>query len=124
VCLAFVTQSLLLAGVGFGKGGERVAGTCGKGATSSLKVAAKDGGLEIEFEVDHNRSRVPWRVVLVHDRRVVWRGTRTTGAPSGSFRLRRVVPDFAGADAISVRAYGPTGLICRASASVVAQAGR
>ena len=77
-------QSLLLAGVGFGKGG--VAGTCGKGATSSLKVAAKDGGLEVEFEVDHNRSRVTWRVVLISTTgAVVWRGTRTTGAPSGSF---------------------------------------
>src|SRR3954470_11494069 len=60
-------SALARGGGGGGGGGTRpevrVAGSCGRGATSSLKLKARDGGIEAEFEV-HGRTGL-WRVVLV-----------------------------------------------------------
>src|SRR3954447_11028437 len=64
-------------GGGGGGGGDRpevrVAGSCGRGASSTLKLKARDGGIEAEFEV-HGRAGSAWRVVFVQERRTVWRG--------------------------------------------------
>jgi hypothetical protein len=93
----------------------RVSGTCGKGATSELRLKAKDGAIRVEFEVDSNRAGQRWRVVLVHERRVAWRGQARTRSGSGSFRIRRSVPDFDGADQVTARASGPRGNTCEAT---------
>jgi hypothetical protein len=53
-----------------------------------------------------------WRVVLVHERRVRWRGRARTRSGSHSFRVRRSLPDFSGADQVTVRASGPRGNTC------------
>ena len=96
----------------------RVDGTCGKGATSQLKLRAEDGAISVEFKLDSNRGGRRWRLVLVHERRVVWRGRARTRSGSGAFRIRRSVPDFAGVDQVSVRASGPGGNTCQATTSV------
>ncbi|MDX6727233.1 MAG: hypothetical protein QOK49_2038 [Baekduia sp.] len=103
---------------GGGDGEVRAAGTCGGRVHSELKVKARDGGLETEFELDHARPGSSWRVVVVQERRVVWRGSRRAGGSSGSFGVSRGLPDLAGADRISVRASGPDGVTCRASATL------
>jgi len=94
----------------------RVRGSCGKGARSKLRLRARDDAIRVEFEVDRNRSGERWRVTLVHERRVVWRGRVRTRSGSGSFRVRRSVPDFGGADRVTARASGPRGVTCHASA--------
>jgi hypothetical protein len=48
----------------------------------------------------------------------VWRGTARAGRASGSFTLDRRLHDFAGADRVSVRASGASGITCRASATL------
>lgn len=93
----------------------RVRGTCGKGATSELRLKAKDGAIRIEFVVDGNRAGQRWRVVLVHERRVTWRGRAHTRSGSGSFRIRRSIPDFDGADQVTARASGQRGNTCEAT---------
>jgi hypothetical protein len=93
----------------------RVGGTCGKGATSELRLRAKDGAIQVRFEVDSHRADERWQVVLVHERRVVWRG-RVRTRSGGSFRVRRSVPDFAGADQVGARASRPRGNTCAATA--------
>lgn len=98
----------------------RVAGRCGSGVTSKLKLKADDGRIEVEFEVDQNRRGVRWRVALVHERRVAWKGVARTAGPSGSFEVRRVVRDLPGSDSVSARAWGPGGLSCQARASLAA----
>jgi hypothetical protein len=93
----------------------RVEGSCGRGASAELRLKADDGAIEVELRVDSRRSGERWRVVLVHERRVAWRGTvRSRGG--GSFRIRRTLPDFAGADQVDTVASGPRGLSCQASA--------
>ena len=69
--------------------GVRVAGTCSDTSSSKLKVKHDDRRLAVEFEVDQNRNGVPWTVELRKDGRLVFQGTRTTLAPSGSFSLER-----------------------------------
>ncbi len=96
----------------------RVKGTCGRGVTSQLRLRAEDGAISVEFELDSNRGGRRWRLVLVHERRVVWRGRARTRSGSGSFRIRRSVPDFSGVDQVSVRASAPSGNTCQATTAV------
>jgi hypothetical protein len=99
-----------------GRGEVRVAGVCGSGATSKLRLRSGDDGIEVRFEVDHNRAGVVWRVVLVHERRIAWKGAARTTRPSGSFEVRQTLQDLPGADAVTAQAWGPRGLVCRAVA--------
>jgi hypothetical protein len=99
-----------------GRGEVRVAGVCGSGATSKLRLKSDDDGIELRFEVNHSRAGIVWRVVLVHERRIVWKGAVRVTRPNGSFEVRRTLPDLVGADAVIARAVGPGGLVCRAAA--------
>jgi hypothetical protein len=109
-------------GGGGGRGGGddrpevRVSGSCGRGATSKLKIKARDGGIEAEFEVDHNRRNTRWSVVFVQEHRVVYRGRGRTRGSSGSFSIEERLADLPGSDQIMARAVGPRGLTCQASA--------
>ena len=110
--------ALLLAPAAGAKDGDiRVAGVCSTSATSKLKLSEEDGRIEVEFEVDQNRNGVRWAVVLRRPATVLVRTTRVTRGPSGSFELRRVVADLAGADRITARATSPSGEVCRATAA-------
>ena len=109
-------------GGGGGGGGDRpevrVAGVCGHGARSSLKLKSRDGAIQAEFEVDQNRNGRLWQVVFVHERRVEWRGRARTAAPSGSFSVERSLADFAGSDQVMARAVGPGGITCQATTTL------
>jgi hypothetical protein len=93
----------------------RVTGHCNGGAWSRLRLVGRDGRIEIRFELRNARRGALWKVVVTHERRIVARATPR--ASSGSFELRRNVADFAGADAVSVRATGPRGETCWARLS-------
>jgi hypothetical protein len=95
----------------------RRSGTCGAGVSSELRVDPRDDAIRVRFTVDGRRAREKWRFVLVHERRVVWRGHRRTGS-GGKVRIRRSIANFAGADFVSVRASGPNGNTCSASATL------
>jgi hypothetical protein len=95
----------------------RVAGACGRGATSKLKLKARDGAIEAEFEV-HGRAHQTWRVVFVQESRIVWRGHARTASLSSSFSVERRISDYAGPDQVTARAVGPRGLTCQASATL------
>ena len=98
----------------------RVAGACSAGVTSRLRLRADDGGIELEFEVDQDRAGAVWRVALVHERRVAWKGVVRTARRSGSFDVERRLRDLPGADAVTARAWGPRGAACRAAATLPA----
>ena len=113
-----VALALFSAAPAFARGGDgdvRVTGTCGRGATSNLRLTTKDGAIQVEFGVKAGRGGQRWGVVLVHERRIAWRGRLRTRSGSGSFRVRRSIPDFAGADEVTVRASGPRGNTCTAT---------
>lgn len=117
VTLAVLATDARAAGHGGGDERARVDGTCSGSARSELRLESDDGLIELEFEVDRTRSRASWRIVLVHERRVAWKGT-VRARSGGSIRLRRMLPDLPGADSVTARAWGPNGIGCRAAATL------
>lgn len=110
------------------KGGDdrveaRAQGSCGRAGTARLRLRAEDG--EVRVDTDVRTSRVGfWRLTVLHERRVVKRvRVRATRASRG-FRHRTFLPDYAGADAVRVRATGPRGEICTVAATVAAPMAR
>jgi hypothetical protein len=101
-----------------GQGDVRASGVCGSGARSELRLRGRDGEIEVRFEIDHARPAVSWRVALVHERRIAWKGASRTARSNGSFELRRMLRDLPGADTVSAQAWGPGGLVCRAVATL------
>jgi hypothetical protein len=96
----------------------RASGTCGGGVRSEIELKADDGAIEADFEVHRARGGSAWRVIIVQEGRVVWRGTVRTARTTGAFTLGRRLPDLPGADRVSIRAAGSQGVSCRASATL------
>ena len=79
-------------------------GQCSGSATWKLKAKSDDGRIEVEFEVDSNRSGQAWDAVIRRDGNRVWSGSRTTQGASGSFSVERRISNSAGDDVIVGRA--------------------
>jgi hypothetical protein len=103
---------------GHGGGGKavRASSTCAGG---SLKLKAKhdDGRIEVELELDTNRNAQRWSVRLLDDGVTVWKGKRTTHAPSGSFSVEKRIANRAGKDHLKVR-VARGGTVCSARLAV------
>lgn len=113
--LLVVIAVLALPSAALARGDDvRVAGGCGRGASAELRLKSDHGAIEVEYRVRRGRSGERWSVTLVHERRVAWRGRATTSGSDG-FRVRRTLPDFAGADEITARATNARGLTCQAT---------
>jgi hypothetical protein len=95
----------------------RVAGVCGGTTVATLRAKPDDGRLEVRFKVERAQAG-DWTIVLVHERRVAWRGSALARSGSRSFEVRRWLADLAGADTVVARAWGPRGVTCRATATV------
>ena len=108
---------LALGSPAFAKDGDvLVRGTCTGKGTSKLKLSTENGRIEVEFEVDQNRNGIKWSVVLTRDSVRVAQLARVTQSPSGSFEVRRLVANPAGADVIRATAHR-AGETCSARAT-------
>ncbi len=97
----------------------RVAGQCSASSTSKIKLKNDDGRIEVEFEVDQNRTGRRWQVRIMRGSTVIWRGTRTTAGRSGSFSVNRLVANRPGRDRLTGWAKRVNGAeTCRATASI------
>ena len=96
----------------------RAAGVCSKGVAAELRLKSEDRGIELRFKLRQTQASSAWRVALVHERRVVWKGTLRTTRQSRSFELRRTLQDLPGDDTVTASAWGPRGLGCRATATL------
>jgi len=79
-------------------------GACSGASDWKLKLSPDNGRIEVEFEVDSNRSGQTWRVRVREDGVLIFAGTRVTQPPSGSFTVRRLAKDHVGTDAFRARA--------------------
>src|SRR5919109_5684440 len=115
--LAVLAAAAFAASAALASGGDREVikgGSCSGNATWKLKAKADDGRIETEFEVDQNRVGRKWRVVLKQNGVVRADVIKTTQAPSGSFELRRLLPNKPGGDFIVAKATAlATGQTCR-----------
>ena len=119
--LLAVLGAALFASTASAKGGDRaklVRGTCSAGSATKLKAKLDNGRIETEAEVDQNVVGRRWRVTIVQNGRTVFTGVRTTRGPSGSFEVRRLLGNRAGADRIAFSARSlSSGETCRATLS-------
>ena len=93
-------------------------GSCSNNSDWKLKLSPENGKIEVEFEVDTPKIGQTWNARIKKNGNVIWRGTRTTTEPSGSFSVRRVTGNPAGTDAFVGRAVNQTtGEVCRGTAS-------
>jgi hypothetical protein len=93
-------------------------GSCSGSTDWKLKLSPEDGGIEVEYEVDSNVNGQSWKVKIFQNGNRIFRGTRETSGPSGSFEVRVVASDGSGTDTFRAKAKNPsTGEICRGSAS-------
>jgi hypothetical protein len=96
----------------------RAAGACSKGVAAELRLKSEERGIELRFKLRQTQAISTWRVALVQERRVVWKGTLRTRRQSRSFELRRTLQDLPGDDTVTASAWGPRGLGCRATATL------
>lgn len=90
-------------------------GNCSGTTDSKLKAKARDGAIELEYEVDSNRVEQKWNYTLKHNGSVFASGSRRTLAPSGSFTVSRRVSNLAGIDRLAAVATRPaSGEKCQA----------
>lgn len=93
-------------------------GGCSGASDWKLKLSPENGRIEVEFEVDENRNGHRWRVKIFKNGDRIFRGTRVTQPPSGSFEVRTVTANTAGTDRFVARARAlMTGEVCRGTAS-------
>ena len=95
------------------------------GGTAELRVRVADNDddagaprLELELRVDAARSVRAWRIVLLHERRLIFEGMRRPAGGGYSLRLRRLVPNWPGRETISARLTAPSGRTCRLAATI------
>jgi hypothetical protein len=96
-------------------GGEGT--SCGGGAMATLSLWHETRAFGAAFMLGHAPPGAPWRLVLVHEGRVDWRGEVTTDA-HGTVKVVRRLPEFTGADRVTMRATGPDGRTCAATATL------
>jgi hypothetical protein len=102
-----------------GRDGVRSSGTCSQSAHWKLKAKPDNGRIEVEGEVDSNRSGQVWRWRIKHDGSVSAKGRATTAGTSGSFSVQRRMANLAGTDHFVFRAErSATGEVCRGRVSL------
>jgi hypothetical protein len=102
------------------KAGDKVVtGKCSAASTYKFKVGPRDSGYEYEYEVDQNRNGRKWNVTITDNGVQVFKGVKTTIAPSGSFSVSGRAANRAGTDAFVAKATNQTtGETCTARISL------
>jgi hypothetical protein len=96
----------------------RVQGSCTGSTRSELRVRAEDGRLRIEFRIDTGKRYRAWSVVILRERRIVFRGTMRAGRGTDRVDVRRTIDDWPGTDKVVARASARGGQSCIATVSV------
>ena len=88
-----------------GRGDDvRTSGRCSGGAHWKLKAKPDDGRIEIEGEIDSNRSGQVWHWKLKHNGSISARGSKQDRGRSGSFEVKRRMANLSGKDHFTFRA--------------------
>ena len=102
-------------------GGDRVEvrerGVCGRGSEARLRLRSEDGAIRVDTEIRTTRPGV-WRLTILHERRIVVRTRVRVTRSGGTLRHRAMLPDFSGADTVSVRAVALSGETCAVAATL------
>lgn len=93
-------------------------GSCSGSTDWKIKAGPDDGRMEVEAEIDSNRTGQTWRWTLRHNGTVADQGRSTTRGPSGSFEVERRTGNARGTDHYRLRAvHRASGEVCVARVS-------
>ena len=95
----------------------RKTGTCTASSRITIRVRADDDEIRIDLEIRARQRNTAWNVILLRERRTVFRGV-IRSRDSRTVKLRRTIDNWYGRDSIVVRASGPRLETCRVSATV------
>lgn len=112
--LAATALAAAPATAGGGVDAQQNSGSCSAGTDWTIKAKADDGRIEVQAEIDSNRSGQTWAWKLKDNGVVVSKGSSTTQGPSGSFSVERKPANKAGTDSFVFRAVY-AGEVCRAT---------
>jgi 2-methylaconitate cis-trans-isomerase PrpF len=96
----------------------RKAGTCTASSRMSIRLRADEDDIRIDLEIRTQQRGSAWSVILLRERRTVFRGVVRSPRSSRTVKLRRTIDDWVGRDSIVVRASGPRLETCRVSATI------
>jgi hypothetical protein len=77
-----------------------------------------DSGIVVALRVTARRPVAVWRLVLLHERRIVYRGTRRSTGSSYTLRYSRRLPDWLGRQTVAARLATDSGRTCRLEATI------
>ena len=119
VALAALCAAVMLSSAASADDGDEVRrkGRCTHSSEIELRLRADDGAIRFDVRVDAGR-RGRWNVIVLHERRIAFRGVLRPAGSSDDVRLRRSVADWFGRDAVTVRAMGPRSETCAVSAAI------
>ncbi len=94
-------------------------GSCSGTSTWKLKLSPDSTGIQVEFEVDSNVVGQTWGVKILENGTRIFKGTRDTVGPSGSFTVNVLGTDTAGTDSFKGKATNAaTGELCVGKAKI------
>jgi hypothetical protein len=114
------------------EGNESITRVSCMGGTAELRLEAEDdeehegdigigegdSGIAVELRVRVRRPVFSWRLVLLHERRIVYRGTRRSIGSGYSLRYARRVPEWLGRQTVVARLATASGRTCRLEATI------
>jgi hypothetical protein len=83
-----------------------------------IGIGVGESGIAVELRVRVRRPVVAWRLVLLHERRIVYRGTRRSIGSGYSLRYARRVPEWLGRQTVVARLATYSGRTCRLEATI------
>jgi hypothetical protein len=83
-----------------------------------IGIAEGDSWIDVELLVRVRRPVAVWRLVLLHERRIVYRGTRRSVGSGYSLRYMRRVPEWLGRQTVVARLATSSGRTCRLEATI------
>lgn len=93
-------------------------GSCSDSARWKIELEDRGARIEVKFDVHRSAAGDTWRVRMLHDGDVFFRGTRTADG-DGEFEVERRVADHSGTDRFVARARNTsTSEVCRGTASI------
>ena len=114
--VAVVATLVPVAGISAAEAGDDEVirqGASSGSADWKIKAKSDDGRIEVEAEIDSNRSGQRWKWSLKRNGEREARGHSTTRGRSGSFEVERKTADAPGGDSFRFRAKHPaTGQVC------------
>lgn len=74
--------------------------------------------IAVDLRVNVPQKVGTWRVVLLHERQLVYKGRGRSTSSGYAYRLRRTIPNWPGQESVTARLTAPSGRVCQVRATI------